>query len=99
MGFSHFLGTASLTNNVILGIKHVNWHMLYVLLLEAEIERLRLRLHTQERVHKKNLACCGIYLTGFGVNCPVWEMSADVPFESWSIHTTAKKLVVVELLR
>lgn len=46
MGFSHFLETASLSNNVFLGIKHVNWHMLYVLLLEAEIERLRLRLHS-----------------------------------------------------
>lgn len=107
MGFSHFLETASLSNNVFLGIKHVNWHMLYVLLLEAEIERLRLRLHTFKREFIKkrsnlcifNLACCGIYLTDFGVNCPVWEMSADVPFESWSIHTTAKKLVVAELLR
>lgn len=98
MGFSHFLETASLSNNVFLGIKHVNWHMLYVLLLEAEIERLRLRLHTFN-LCIFNLACCGIYLTDFGVNCPVWEMSADVPFESWSIHTTAKKLVVAELLR
>lgn len=102
MGFSHFLGTASLSNNVILGIKHVNWHMLYVLLLQAEIERLRLRLHTFKRESNLcifNLACCGIYLTDLGVNCPVWEMSADVPFESWSIHTIAKKLVVAELLR
>lgn len=81
MGFSHFLGTASLSNNVILGIKHVNWHMLYVLLLQAEIERLRLRLHTFKRESNLcifNLACCGIYLTDFGVNCPVWEISADV---------------------
>lgn len=54
MGFSHFLGTASLSNNVILGIKHVNWHKLYVLLVEAEIERLRLRLHTFKREFIKN---------------------------------------------